>query len=100
MDENPVQWVRSDRLLLVWLRGAVDPAVTGLLNQVVATSARCDRVVLDLTGVTFFGATGLNFVSGLAARVSAPIVVSGLPEFVRTVLTRTGMDALVSLPVR
>ncbi|WP_170324093.1 STAS domain-containing protein [Cryptosporangium phraense] len=97
---SPVLWVRSDRLLLVWLRGAIDPVVGALLRQVTSAAMRSDRVVLDLTAVTFFGSTGLNFIAGLANRVAAPIVVSGLPDFVRSVLMRSGMHTLVSLPVR
>jgi len=99
-DTSPVHWVRSDRLLLVWLRGAVDPEQKDLLGQVASAVTRNDRVVLDLSGVTFFGATGLNFLAALAHRVGDPVVISGLPEFVRTVLVRSDMHTVVSLPVR
>ena len=53
-----VRWVRSDRLLLVWLRGAIDPVHADLLTAVRSDAARGDRVVLDLSEVSFFGATG------------------------------------------
>ncbi|SHN47484.1 STAS domain-containing protein [Cryptosporangium aurantiacum] len=97
---GPVQWVRSDQLLLVWVRGAVDPAQADLLEQVVEVAAPDDRIVLDLTAVTFFGSAGLKFLATLGRRVDRPVVISGLPDFVRTVLVRTGMHALVSLPTR
>jgi anti-anti-sigma regulatory factor len=95
-----VHWVRYDRLLLIWLCGAIDPVHAGLLDQVRASAGRDDRVVLDLSAVTFFGATALNFMSGLIERVYAPVIISGLPDFVRAILVRTDMHASLSLPVR
>ena len=95
-----VRWVRSDRLLLVWLRGAIDPVHADLLNAVRSDAARGDRVVLDLSDVSFFGATGLNFLAGLVEKVCAPVIISDLPDFVRTILLRSGMHPLVCLPTR
>ncbi|MFG1924980.1 STAS domain-containing protein [Cryptosporangium sp. NPDC048952] len=99
---NPdaVHWVRYDRLLLVWLRGAIDPQHVDVLDRIRAAAGREDRVVLDLSAVTFFGATALNFLSGLIERVYSPVIISGLPTFVREILIRSEMHAMVSLPVR
>jgi anti-anti-sigma regulatory factor len=97
---DAVQWVRYDRLLLVWLRGAIDLEHAAVLDRVRTVAGRDDRVVVDLTAVTFFGATALNFLSGLVERVYSPVIISGLPDFIREILIRTGMNGMVSLPVR
>lgn len=95
---DAVHWVRYDRLLLVWLRGPIDQAHCSVLADVRASVGRDDRVVLDLSAVTFFGATALNFLSALTERVYAPVIVSDLPHFARVVLTRAGMQSALSLP--
>ncbi|WP_344649794.1 STAS domain-containing protein [Cryptosporangium japonicum] len=99
-EPDAVQWVRYDRLMLVWLRGAIDPQHAPVLERVRTVAGRDDRVVLDLTAVTFFGATALNFLSALVDHVYKPVIISGLPDFIREVLTRTGLNGMVSLPVR
>jgi anti-anti-sigma factor len=80
------------------LRGAVDnPAASWLAELLVGagTDPAIDVVAVDLSEVTFFGATGLNCLNRAAGQAAAHrtrISVWDPPPFIRRVLTTGGLD--------
>jgi anti-anti-sigma factor len=74
------EYVWADAVLLISLSGAIDADAQALLNAVLHTAmAGFSRAVVDLTGVTFFGAPGLNLIAGLTARGDTVQLV-GIPR--------------------
>lgn len=72
--------------------GEVDLATADALRDAVAAAlAAAPRVVLDLTGVSYFDSAGVKVVSGFVGR-PLEIVVDGRHGLVRRILSISGLD--------
>jgi len=85
----------------VTLVGDIDYAASQQLDAVVdrALRARPREIRLDLAGVTFFSAAGVNFLLRLrvAGNVQPAVLVTGpVPRCVQRVLTLAGIEGLLA----
>lgn len=88
---------------VVSVRGDVDPLSAPTLGAVMSAQiadARQRPLVLDLAGLTFMDAAGLNVVVGAVNRLaerSEKLVVRSLPERTRRIMDITGVTDFVTL---
>lgn len=88
---------------VVSVRGDVDPLSAPTLGAVLSAQiagARQPPLVLDLAGLTFMDAAGLNVIVGavnLLAEQSKRLVVRSLPESTRRIMDITGLTEFVTL---
>jgi anti-anti-sigma factor len=94
-----VEWACERRFLYVRLSGEIDAAFEQELSAVIErTAGHFRRAFVDLNQVTFFGATGLNFLSRLAGCGGA-VQLIGVPEGVpiRRQLRAAGLERVIDL---
>jgi anti-anti-sigma factor len=78
--------------------GEIDPATTPELARVVVRTAVHDRVVLDLSHVTFFCAAGVNALVQLRNRLGDRVERGPTSEVVQRVLDMCDMSNLLRRP--
>jgi anti-anti-sigma factor len=66
-----VRWERQDAMLIMWLSGALDQATVTLLDRELdGRAVGLMGLVVDLTGLVFIDATGLDALVGMQWRAS------------------------------
>jgi anti-sigma B factor antagonist len=85
--------VKADADGVLWLSGELDMAVS---DRLVATATSNvdghERVVLDLTGVTFLDSSGIRAILEISRTTARPVILRNPALNVRRVLMLAGID--------
>jgi anti-anti-sigma factor len=95
-----IRHVHGTSPVVIAVAGEVDPSNTRQLARVVVRAAVHDRVVLDLSGVTFFCAAGVNALVQLRNWLGDRVERGPTSAIVQRVLDMCGMPDLLRRPER